>query len=144
MATGLPVFDTTIQQSQIWLNDVASRLPPCDRHQAYEALRATLHALRDRLPMAGALGLSAQMPLLLRGVLLEGWRPDDGPSNERSVQAFADRVASQLPRDFPRAATEVASAVFAVIADHVDAGEALKIANQLPEPLRALWPSGSA
>ena len=143
MSAGLSVFDTTVQQSEIWVNDVAERLPPCNRHQAYEALRATLHALRDRLPMTGALGLSAQLPMLLRGVYLEGWRPNDGPSGEHSVQAFADKVDSHLPRGFPRAPNEVADAVFKVIAAHVDSGEARKIAAQLPEPLRALWPQFS-
>jgi uncharacterized protein (DUF2267 family) len=143
MGTGLPVFDTTIQESQIWLHDVAERLPPCSQHQAYGALRATFHALRDRLPMTGTLGLSAQLPMLLRGVFLEGWRPNDGPTDERTVQAFSDTVARQLPRGFPRAPNEVAGAIFAVIASHVDAGEARKIASQLPEPVRALWPHTS-
>jgi uncharacterized protein (DUF2267 family) len=140
MATGIPVFDTTIQESELWLKEVAEHLPPCTRHQAYEALRAALHALRDRLPMNGALGLSAQLPMLLRGVYLEGWQPGDGPSGERSVQDFSASVDRRLPRGFPRAPNEVASAVFGVIAGHVDAGEARKIAQQLPEPVRALWP----
>jgi uncharacterized protein (DUF2267 family) len=144
MSSELPVFATTVQLSDIWVNDVAERLPPCSRHQAYEALRATLHALRDRLPMTGALGLSAQLPMLLRGAFLEGWQPDNGPSNERTVQAFADKVDSHLPRGFPRAPNEVADAVFKVIAAHVDPSEARKIAAQLPEPLRALWSQSSA
>ena len=48
-ATGLDVFDTTVQKTNIWLNDLMKVLGWQDRHKAYLALRATLHALRDRL-----------------------------------------------------------------------------------------------
>jgi hypothetical protein len=42
------------------------------RHQAYQGLRVTLHALRDRLTLEGMAQLGAQLPLLIRGVYDEG------------------------------------------------------------------------
>jgi uncharacterized protein (DUF2267 family) len=50
-ATGLEAFDTTIQKTNSWLNDLMQVMDWSDRHKAYLALRATLHALRDRLPV---------------------------------------------------------------------------------------------
>ena len=49
-ATGLDVFDTTVQKTNIWLNDLMKVLGWQDRHKAYLALRATLHALATGSP----------------------------------------------------------------------------------------------
>ena len=42
--TGLPVFDTTVQESIRWLKGVMDQLHTDDRHLAYLALRGTLDA----------------------------------------------------------------------------------------------------
>lgn len=140
MNTGLAVFDTTIQASNEWLKGVEARLPPCDRQQAYGALRAVLHVLRDRLPLTGVLGLSSQLPMLLRGVLLEGWRPMDRPTDVRDQLAFAKAVQDLLPPGFPREGLGVVQAVFALMAERLDPGEIRKLLDYLPSPLRPLWP----
>jgi len=49
--TSLAPFYSTLQTTNIWLNDVLERLGWQDHHRAYHALRAVLHALRDRLPV---------------------------------------------------------------------------------------------
>ena len=144
MSTGLPVFDTTLQESNTWLKEVATRLKPCDRQQAYGALRAVLHGLRDRLPMEAVMGLSAQLPMLLRGVFLEGWRPADGPSDIRDPLVFAADVQRRLPPSFPREPNAAVEAVFAVLEHHIDPGEIEKLTQYLPSPLRTFWPSAHA
>ncbi|MDO8295875.1 MAG: DUF2267 domain-containing protein [Caulobacter sp.] len=141
MTTGLPVFDTTVQETNRWLAMVQAMLPASTRQQAYAATRAVLHELRDRLPMDAVLGLSAQLPMLLRGVVLEGWRPAEGPTDIRAPLAFCDAVARRLPPDFPRAPDVITPAVFAVLAERLDPGETAKIVRHLPEPLRTLWPA---
>ena len=47
-ATGLDVFDQTLQITNIWLDEIMAKLGP-DRQVAWHALGAVLHALRDRL-----------------------------------------------------------------------------------------------
>lgn len=64
-ATGLDVFDRTLQTTNIWLDDIMAGLGP-DRHLAWHVLGAVLHALRDRLPLDQAAHLGAQLPLLVR------------------------------------------------------------------------------
>jgi uncharacterized protein (DUF2267 family) len=43
--TGLPAFDETIHKTNAWLKEISEHLD-CDRHHAYQALRAVLHCLR--------------------------------------------------------------------------------------------------
>ena len=64
---------------QIALESHGGELNWNDRHKAYRALRVTLHALRDRLPMEEAVQLGAQLPMLIRGLYDEGWRPTETP-----------------------------------------------------------------
>jgi uncharacterized protein (DUF2267 family) len=140
MSTGVPVFDTTVQESNEWLKLIEDRLRPCDRQQAYGALRAVLHVLRDRLPAEAVLGLSAQLPMLLRGVFLEGWRLNEAPTDLRNVQDFAQAVAAQVPPGFPRQGNEAAEAVFAAMGARLDPGEMAKIVRHLPTGLHGLFP----
>jgi uncharacterized protein (DUF2267 family) len=141
MSTGLAVFDTTIQETNEWLKAIENRIKPCDRQQAYAALRAALHVLRDRLPADAVLGLSAQAPMLLRGLLLEGWEPTAGPSNIRDPDEFVAAVAQLLPPAFPREPNAVLEAVLAVLCERVNEDEARKLIQHMPRPLRSFWPA---
>jgi uncharacterized protein (DUF2267 family) len=68
-ATGLGVFDTTLSRTNAWLNDLMSVLGWQERQKAYLALRATLHALRDRLTVEEVAQFGAQLPMMIRHVL---------------------------------------------------------------------------
>lgn len=140
MTRGAHIFDSALQTANLWLKAIGDRLPSEDHHAAYEALRAVLHELRDRLPLEAVLGLSAQSPMLIRGLLLEGWRPQDGPSGIRSAEAFGDAVADRASPSFSFSGIEAAEAVFGVLAERLEPGEVQKILVHLPEPLRGLWP----
>ena len=73
-ATGLDVFDETIHKTNSWLKEISEALGS-DRRGAYRALRAVLHALRDRLTVDEAAHLGDQLPMLVRGIYYEAWRP---------------------------------------------------------------------
>jgi uncharacterized protein (DUF2267 family) len=47
-STGLDVFDETLHKTNAWLKEIGETLGS-DRRGAYQALRAVLHCLRDRL-----------------------------------------------------------------------------------------------
>jgi uncharacterized protein (DUF2267 family) len=64
-ATGLAVFDETVQKTNAWLKEIAQPLGS-DRHGAYQALHAVLHCLRDRLTINKAVQLGDQLPMLVR------------------------------------------------------------------------------
>ena len=139
-ATGLDVFDRTLQISNIWLDDVMEGMFWSDRHKAYHAMRAVLHALRDRLPVNENAHLAAQFPMLIRGMFFEGWHPAKTPVKERSRDEFLVHVSEAFLFDTEAEAGQIATAVFAVLSEHISEGEVEKIKKVLPEGIRELWP----
>jgi uncharacterized protein (DUF2267 family) len=138
--TQVTALDHTVQQTNIWLKKLESDHHLPGRHHAYAALRAVLHALRDRMTPEQAAHLGAQLPTLVRGIFYEGWHPAGTPKTDRQVQAFLAHVAAELPPQYPRDALGVTEAVFEVLAHELDPGEIAKVVGALPAPLRALWP----
>jgi uncharacterized protein (DUF2267 family) len=142
-ATGLDVFDRTLQETNLWLRDVMDDLGP-DRQVAYRALRAVLHALRDRLPIEAAAHLSAQLPMLVRGIYFEQWQPSRPPSRIRSEAEFLEVIAASLADSRPVDPDVAAHAVFATLDRHLGGGEIDEVKESLPAPIRSMWPERAA
>jgi uncharacterized protein (DUF2267 family) len=138
--TGLDVFDRTLHRTNSWLSDIMHVLGSRDRHAAYVALRATLHALRDRLPVEEVAQLGAQLPMLVRGSYYEGWDPTAKPLKIRHKDEFLARVAQEIQGDDAADVELVVRAVFAVLAARVTEGEIEDVRHVLPEEVRRLWP----
>jgi uncharacterized protein (DUF2267 family) len=138
--TGLEVFDSTVQKTNMWIKDVMEALGWEDRHKAYEGLKVTLWALRDRLTVVEAAHLAAQLPLLVRGFYYESWSPAHTPVKARHKVDFLAPVREHFKNDPSVNTEELARAVFAVLAKHVTAGEIEDIRRMLPDPLKTLWP----
>lgn len=137
--TGLPVFDETLHLTHTWLNDIMARLGWDDRQRAYRALRATLHALRDRLPPIEASQLAAQLPMLVRGIYYEGWHPAATPSKDRTAADFVAHVEEAFSRDPDEEPERIVRAVFEVLKERVSQGEIEGIIKVMPENIRTLW-----
>jgi hypothetical protein len=71
-----------------WLKEIEEALGP-DRHRAYQALRAVLHCLRDRLTLSEAAQLADQLPMLVRGIYYEAWHPAESPRRSGPVTNFS-------------------------------------------------------
>jgi uncharacterized protein (DUF2267 family) len=138
-ATGLEVFDKTLQTTNVWLKEIGEEIGP-DRHRCYQALRAVLFALRDRLTVDDAAHLSAQLPILVRGIFYEGYRPAKKPERIRTQEEFLKKVGVALEQVRPLGADDAVRAVFKVLGSHITAGELEKIKQSLPHEIRAWFP----
>src|SRR6202171_240425 len=130
--TGLEVFDRTIHKTNIWLKDLMEILECGDRHEAYLALRATLHALRDRLTIEEVAQLGAQLPMLIRGFYYEGWDPSGKPVRERHKEQFLARIRQELRDDDTIDPDRIARAVFRLLANRITEGEIEDVEHVLP------------
>lgn len=113
-ATGLDVFDKTVQTTNIWLDEIMARLGP-DRHLAWHVLGAVLRALRDRLPLDEAAHLGAQLPLLVRGLYYSEWHPAAGIRTDRHQEEFLAHVGEGLDGARPVNVKEAVRTVFRVL-----------------------------
>lgn len=132
------IFGQTMEKTHIWLVDLMKEMGWTDEHEAYLALRAVLHALRDRLTIEEAVDLAAQLPMLVRGFYFEGWNPRGKPVKERHQEGFLHHVQTYF-NDPAIDADEVVRAVFKVLQKHVSRGEVDDIKHILPGELRELW-----
>jgi uncharacterized protein (DUF2267 family) len=141
-ATGLDVFDRTLQTTNAWLDDIMEVLGP-DRHVAWHALGAVLRTLRDRLSLGLAAHLGAQLPLLVRGLYYDQWHAHEQPLKWRTIDEFLEHVARELGGVRSVGADDAARAVFQVLDEHLDPNQLTHVRDALPEPVRLLW-SGDA
>ena len=137
--TGITTLDHAPQVVAEWLNLLQDDLGWLDRGRALLLLRETLHAVRDFLTVDEAADLSAQLPVLIRGLFFEGWVPAKTPAKLRSVDDFLERVTKSFASD-PLPEPDVAvAAVFAVLRRQISPGEYRQVAWAMRKPLRDLW-----
>lgn len=137
--TGLDVFDTTAQKTMLWLKEIDEEMGWDQRHEAYQALRGCLHEVRDRLPPDEMAHLSAQLPLLIRGIYFEGWDPSH-PQLGRSADDFINGMIKDIPWHTDYDFEAVTRACLRTLSRNVDAGMARHVRNAMPESIRQLWP----
>ena len=126
-ASGLDVFDKTLQTTNIWLNEIQEELGP-DRQVAWKVLSV--------VPLAVHLG--AELPLLVRGVYYDQFQPSKQPT-DWDRDEFVAEVQRWLSDIRPVNADQAVRTVFAVLSRHVPAGQIAKIRDALPESLRQSW-----
>lgn len=142
--TGLPIFDETLQLANVWLDELMRALDWDDKQRAYRMLRATLHALRDRLTPHEAVHLGAQLPMLIRGIYYEGWHMRDTAPPERTKAAFLSHVEAEFKHDPKEDIDAPVGEVLTLLEHKISPGEIEDVKNMLPEEVRALWPPSNA
>jgi len=139
MAMSAPVAHA-VETMQLWLKELRDKAELANEESAHAVLRVVLHQLRDRLTLDEAVDLGAQLPVMVRGLYFEGWRPNKVPRKIRSRQAFLDELTDELlPHTYP--VDWAVSAVFYLMAHHCDPGEIDDVIGQLPDDLKDLWPA---
>jgi uncharacterized protein (DUF2267 family) len=128
-------FDKANEKANLWIKDMMAELHTEDPHQALAALRAGLHALRDRLGVEEAAQLSAQMPLLIRGLFFENWHPAGKPLRIRHPNDFLALVIANYAPRTDAYADQIIGALFRVLSKHISVGELTDVVMSLPGTL---------
>jgi uncharacterized protein (DUF2267 family) len=138
-ATGLEVFDKTLQTTNVWLDEIMDSIGP-DRHTAWKVLSTVLHKLRDRLQPDLAAHLAAQLPLLVRGAYYDQYEPAKQPTDLHTAKDFVEEVKDWLADTRPLDPELAVVTVFGVLERHLSAGQIEKVRQALPKGIRDLWP----
>lgn len=130
--------DASLHTVEAWLADLKRELETEDDRYAFQALRAVLHVVRDRLPVDEAAHLAAQLPMLVRGLYYEGWRPARTPLRLRHQEQLLARVQQEFGRGGDPAT--VVRCVMRTLARRLDPGIVDHVRHLFPRELRRLWP----
>ncbi|MDG4648445.1 DUF2267 domain-containing protein [Roseibacterium sp. SDUM158017] len=136
--TGISAIDHAPQVFAEWLNELCADLG-WEKARAYLLLCETLHAVRDFLSVDEAADLSAQLPLLVRGVFFDGWDPSRTPARPRNKADFLARVEARFRKEPLEDPERAVSAVFDLLRRHVSWGEFEQVKNAMRKPIRELW-----
>ncbi|MHA6795573.1 DUF2267 domain-containing protein [Pseudonocardia bannensis] len=139
--TGYPTFDTTLQKTNGILKQIEASYgwPKERRNQSYAGLRAVLHALRDRLTVEEAAQLSAQLPLLVRGIYFEDWDPSKVPMKMHRND-FLERIRSDFPYEVPGGVEQLFDTVIQALRRHITEGEWEDVRASLPKDMVTVLP----
>lgn len=135
------VFESTLQKTNMWLKEICDLLHWYDRQKAYHGLRVVLHAVRDRLPVAEAVHLGAQLPMLIRGFYYDCWKPAQTPVKIKTTQEFYGVVRENFTIDRNANPMRITEAVMAVLSANITPSEVEKLRAIFPPHLRDLWPA---
>ena len=134
------VFEPHVDTAVHWLHELRDYLglEPGQDARALHALRAGLHAIRNRLPANEVLDLAAQLPLMIRGIYFDGWRLDPAPKRVRHRGAWLQSIKNEIGYE-PLLPLDVLRGVIRLLSAHVSNGELEDIVATLPKPLAELW-----
>ena len=93
LSTNITSFDRAVQTTILWLNDIEEEMDARnEKDRAYRATKAVLHAIRDRLPYETLFHFAANLPMIMKGMLFDGYEPKNKPIRVRSVEDFFDVI----------------------------------------------------
>jgi uncharacterized protein (DUF2267 family) len=142
--SNVAILDTSVQRTHEWLHEIERELGFDNERGAYAALRATLHALRDRLPVELVAHFGAGLPTLVRGIYYEGWHPSTARLKAAHAEDFAESMRQELRgHDELQNVEQVALKVLRVIDQRLDPGQIDHILDAWPKQVRELWRDAS-
>jgi uncharacterized protein (DUF2267 family) len=136
------VLARSTQKTDVWLKEASKELKWRDQHKAYIAMKAVLHAIRDRVTNKEAVELAAQLPTFIRGIYYEGWTLPDKPVRDRTRYSFLHDIRKSFGNSSaPNIDTaRVARGILRLLSRKISEGEIDDIRAVLPRILAEFWP----
>jgi uncharacterized protein (DUF2267 family) len=138
--TGIHVFDGALETANCWIRDIMTELHSDSPEEAYKALRAVLHTLRERLPLEETMHLAAQLPQMIKGTLFDGYSASTSVvryDRDEFFERVAERLrAAAVPNPDPM---RYAHAVIRTLMSKMSEGELDDVRGTLPKDMQGLW-----
>lgn len=132
-------FETHIKETYFWLNEIAKKTGTPDRTDwAFNALKSVLHTIRDRTTLEEVFHLSAQLPLFIRGVYFEGYKPGNKP-DKMNADEFIWQIRDHMSPDDNVEPEKIFRVVLEVLYKHVSTGELTDIRGTMPKDIQVMW-----
>ena len=142
----MPKVEKFAEDAHRFLSKVARECGnPQDTSHAFRVTRAVLHTLRDRISVEESMHVIANLPMILKGIYVDGWRINHKNNRIDNLDQFLDQVRENSPgdaaRDFggKKTARNTVKAVLHVLKRYIDEGELRHIQQQLPEGVSILF-----
>jgi len=124
---------------QSWIKELEDKPDIETPEEAYAVIKAVLQTLRDRLSVNEAANLSAQLPLIARGIFYEGWKPSSVP-NKYNLPEFFGMLRDRLDGKCEQVDEErLAGYVIGLLRKHVSGGEMDDVKTNFPKEFSALF-----
>lgn len=138
-------IDKFAKKGREFLNSVALELGrPNDQNYALRVISAVFKAIRDRITTEESFHLISQLPLYVKALYVDGWKPSKNIYSVNTLEKFLEEVRNNSPRTADRdfatleETKEAVEAVFTVIKQYATPGEIDHIKAQLPEEIAEL------
>jgi uncharacterized protein (DUF2267 family) len=134
------------EEANSFFKEVAQELQiPEDTELAARVTTAVFHTLRERITVEESMHLISNLPMILKGIYVDGWKIMKHVYNADTLEEFLNEVRQHAPRtgdhDFggKQMAKDTVKAVISVLRRYLDEGEIRHIQEQLPEGVAALF-----
>ncbi len=132
-------FERYCNETKSWLTDIAEIMRVPERTDwALTVLKAVLHTLRDRTPLEEVFHLSAQLPVMIRGIYLEAYKPTGKPIKMKSEE-FMHQIKKRMGPAVEVPPVEALRAVLTVMYEKTSVGEMDDIRGTMPKDIQKLW-----
>ncbi|MEU4640965.1 DUF2267 domain-containing protein [Micromonospora sp. NPDC049460] len=134
-------IESSMQKTNEMLRDIeqAYGWPKEQRNQSYCAMRTVLHLLRDRMPVQESVEFAAQLPVVVRGIYFDGWKPMDVPV-KLNRDDFLLEVRQRFPYDVEGGPERVVQVVLDTLRRHVTQGEWQDVKDTMPKDMARMIP----
>ncbi len=136
------VFDKHCQEANRFIKDLSLQLgTPDDFDHAVRVLRCIFTALRRRIVPGESLHLVSQLPLVLKGMYVDGWDINEPLSEAQTFDEFLFDIRNNTERraniDFANdeLARKKITAVFTALKQFVSKGQPDHIRDEFPEEI---------
>lgn len=115
-----------------------------DQEQAVDVLKASLQALRDRLPKIKAYHLGVQLPESLRHAYFEGWHNSQRQTESVNKSEFLAEVKDHLQGSDEFSLTDVVPVALHTVLKLISDNDADEVQEALPHSLKDIFDAGQA